>query len=538
MLQKVRPHLILALVFLALTLSQQYGFYFLKGFPITYLPAGKYIMIWLFYFFLTFTKGSELRFSLLSFILILNFFQMTHLSYFGTQILPSEISLLFTQAGEWGGTLKEEFEHVLLPFAFTLIPLALGWLSIKKIPSHFQWKIVPILFCAYFIYNPVRTFITGNTWGRQPSTRELTGMNVYLSLSYFLGRILPAKFSGTHQNSALTSPQLNLLYSQPSAWDNIIVVLGESLTPHHMSLFGYERTTTPYLNSLKTTPSFFSTVGLSGGVSTDISVALFFNFGFGTSGGLKAAKGEHCLLKLAKKQNFSTHYLSTQSDQQLRYIAPYICPSFLDNYQSLEKVSPKTSNPNAANDRDLLPSLSNILKDKSGHFIILHQRGSHAPWNLRSTKESRIFQDGSNQDQRIIDYDHSVVEFDLFWKELAAILEIIPQKTLVIYISDHGEALGKKGKWGHGFLNRSSFEVPVLIQSFHQNLPSSIKKLPANLPHYNVALFLAEEMGLRFNQSSTTQLKEYIILGNDIDGFAGHARIEFHPNDYQFKVFP
>jgi glucan phosphoethanolaminetransferase (alkaline phosphatase superfamily) len=539
MLQKLRNHLSLALIFLALSLAQQYGFYALKGFPIIWLPLGKYLAVLGFFILFTLTKGFKTRFFFLSFFLILNFFQMAHLSYFGTQILPNEIFLLYSEFGEITGVVSEEIHHVLLPLLFTLVPLALGFYFCRRLKLQFSFKAIPVLLILYFLYNPVRTFVTGNTWGRQPSTRELAGMNVYLSLSYFLGRILPYKME-SKRYSLLENESLNLKLTQTSQkdWDNIIIVLGESLTPQHMGLYGYERETTPFLNQLKDSKNFFHTIGLSSGVSTDISVAFFLNLGYGEAGGIKAAKGEHCLFRSAKKIGFSTHFLSAQSAQQLRYIAPYLCSAYMDDYRSLEAVSPKTENPNAARDRDLLPKLSDILQTAGRHFIMLHQRGSHGPWKLRSTPDSLKFT-SSDLDQRVNYYDNSVVEFDFFWKDLNQILEKQKSKTLVIYLSDHGESLGVNGRWGHGFLAPAAFEVPLLIQSFHKDLPARTNELFRFMPHYNLALYTTQALGWETNQSPYTLMKDYVIFGNDIDGFAGKANIKFGIlGDYSFTVVP
>jgi glucan phosphoethanolaminetransferase (alkaline phosphatase superfamily) len=539
MFHKVRNHISLALIFLALTLGQQYGFYALKGYPITWLTFEKHLAMFAFFLFFTLAKGPKTRFFILSFIMILNFAQMAHLSYFGTQILPNEIFLLFSEMHEVAGVLTAELQHVLIPLAFTLVPLAIGYYFHRRLKTQFEFKIVPILLILYFLYNPVRTYVTGNTWGRQPSTRELTGLNVYLSLSYFMGRILPYKLdSKRYSLEQNESVKLKLTKGSKQEWDNVILVLGESLSPHHMSLFGYERSTTPYLDQLKNTPNFFHTIGLSAGVSTDISVAFFLNLGYGEAGGIKAAKGEHCIFRSAKKIGYSTHFLSAQSGQQLRYIAPYLCSAYLDDYRSLESVSPSTIDSNAVNDRVLLPKLSEVLNSGTKNFIMLHQRGSHGPWELRSTTATAKFKN-KDTNQRINDYDNSVVEFDLFWNELRTILEKQKSKTLVIYLSDHGESVGENGRWGHGFLARNSFEVPVLIQSFNKELPARTKELFRYLPHYNLALYTTQALGWETNQSPFTIMKDYVIFGNDIDGFAGKAKVKFGIlGDYEFQTTP
>jgi glucan phosphoethanolaminetransferase (alkaline phosphatase superfamily) len=539
MLQKFRNHVYLALVFFILSLAQQYGFYAFKGFPIVWLTFGKYLSVFIFFFIFTFTPRPSLRFLILSFLLILNFFQMGHLSYFGTQVLPNEIFLFFAEYQEIAGTVSAELSHILIPLMFTLVPMTIGLFFIRKFKTVYTFKLVPVIVALYFIYNPVRTYVTGNTWGRQPSTRELSGMNLYLSLSYCLGKIVPSKLeSKRYSVQENESMRLKLEKLANSEWDNVIVILGESLTPNHMSLYDYNKPTTPFLSSLKTSPNFFHTIALSSGVSTDISVAFFLNLGYGEAGGLRAAKGEHCLFKLAKETGFSTHFLSVQSSEQLRYIAPYLCTAYLDDYRSLENISPATVNDQAAFDQDLLPKLNELLETKTKKFIMLHQRGSHAPWALRYRPIAAKFA-SEGKDKRISDYDNSVVEFDLFWKELDQLLSKKKTKNLVIYLSDHGESLGESNRYGHGFLLPTSFEVPLIIQAYNHELPDRTKDLPRYIPQYNLSLYLARELGWNTNQSPNTLMNDYVIYGNDIDGFAGKAAITFGPGTtYSFKAIP
>ena len=536
MLAKFRNHGLIALCFFVLTLSQQLLFYTQKGFPIIWLPAGKLLTVYILLLVLTFIKGFYPRLFALSFILILNFFQMSHLSYYGTQILPAEMWLVFTQWHEMVGTLKEEMHHILIPLLYTIIPVGIGAWVLKKKSDLYQTKWVGILFIAYFLYNPARTYITGNTWGRQPSTRDLSGMNAYLSFSYFMGKILPQKLMSKRYSIEENESMKLVLKKSTPKWDQIIFVLGESLTPNHMSLFGYKRSTTPFLDSLKKDKNFYFAKALSSGVSTDISVAFLMNVAYGDAGAIKAAKGQHCLFKLAKEMGHSTHFLSIQSSEQLRYISPYLCAASLDDFRGLEETAPHTVDHQAALDRDLLPHLKTLMQKDGKKFIMLHQRGSHAPWNLRFSPEAAIFKDG---DRRINDYDNSVFEFDLFWQALHQELSESKLKTLVIYLSDHGESLGEKGRWGHGFIKPEAFEVPVLIQSFNQELPKRTKKMPTYFAQYNLALYLIHELGWETNQIPETILKDFVIYGNDIDGLAGKARVKYGPlHKYRYKLMP
>ncbi len=540
MLSKLRPHLLLALVFLVLTLCQQYLFYAFKGYPIILLSMGKYFGLYVFFFLCTLIQGKKARFFFLILTIFLAAWQFGHLSYFGTQVLPTEIYLMLIETTEIQGVLMQELSHVYVPILFLIVPMGIGWWANKKTNLKLHIPYLAILFTLYLIYNPVRTYLTGNTWGRQPSTRELAGMNVYLTLSYFFGKILPYKLSHAasveDKNSSL---DLVLKQTLKPQWDNIVVVLGESLTPYHMNLFGYPKPTTPFLSSLKDDKNFFFTKGISSGVSTDVSVAFFLNLGFGAAGSVKASKGDHCLFKLAKTQEYRTHFLSIQSDDQLRYILPFLCTAFMDDSRSMEKLAPEVLNHHAASDEKLLPHLKNILGEPGKHFIMLHQRGSHAPWNLRFSELARIFKPTEGEDERISDYDNSVFEFDLFFKELFKILSVVKGKTLLLYLSDHGESLGEEGRWGHGSLIPRAFEVPMLVSSFNQTLPAGTRDLPPFLPQYNFSLYLARELGYQSNQDSHKPVSDFVIYGNDIDGFAGKAEIKFdEKGNYTYKVKP
>lgn len=532
----LKEHLLLALVFFSLTLGQQYLFYVIKSLPIIWFSLTKYLAIYLFFFVLTFAKGQKTRFFLLSFIMLINVLQIVHLSYFGTQIMPSEVYLVISQFGEVQGTLKEELDHILLGIGLTALPVGIGYYFLKRIRTAFEWSFITLLACAYLVYNPIRTYVTGNSWGRQPSSRELMGVNVYLSISYFFGRILPYKINGSKEDYKNLSTELKLVPNHKNEWDKVIIVLGESLSPHHLNLFGYERPTTPFLTKMKNEKNFHANLGLTSAVSTDISVAFFLNLTYGLAGAIKASKGEHCLFKLAKDNKFDTYYFSNQSEQQLRYIIPYLCPKSLDSHQFLEQLEPGIPDVNAASDLNLFRPLEKILTQNKRQMIMLHQRGSHAPWNLRSSPESKKFNDPENP--RLSDYDNSVVEFDSFWQKLDTLLKKSSQKILVVYLSDHGEAVGENGRWGHGFLNRSVAEVPIIVTSYNRALPLSIKNWNRFIPQYHLGLFITQELGYNSNQNPGDLMSDYTILGNDIDGFAGSAKINLAPQGYDFILRP
>lgn len=527
---RIQNNIILTVLFFGLTSLSQVVFYTYHESLTLNLPFEKFMGLLIILFIFSFIRRPIWRFIAMGFILILSFFQMVHLQYYGLPVYPSEIYLLFSEFGEVVGTLKESMGIFLLPILLTVPSLIILWYCNKNFPSKISNRFLHYFFIFYLVYNPIRTYMTGNTWGRQPSTQELDGMNIYLSISYFLGKILPNKLTKKE-----LSNQVNHSVKLEQEKDklkprNIIVILGESLSSNHLSLMGYRRKTTPFLDSLKDNKNFIYRRGISSGVSTDISVAFFMNNTFGINGNRSVFSGENCLFNLAKKSNFKTYFYSTQSQEQLRYITNSICPKYIDHYKSLEDIDPNLSDANAVNDHKLFPLLENIDFEKGNQFIILHQRGSHSPYNLRFTKDSDIFYGkmGTSKDDSVNHYDNSIYHNDLFFKELISMVDTLKVPTSVFIVSDHGEGMGENGVWGHGMLKKEAFEIPVLYYTnSDEEIKSYAKSLQKNPTHLNISLLISKALGFNANIDLTKTPDHYQILGNDMDGFAGFLNLEF-----------
>lgn len=506
-----------------LTIVTQYLYHLNASQLAPAIELKKYIILGIFFLIFSFSKSSKLRLVSLSFVLFFSFFQWSHISYYGTRVFPHEIWLMFTQMGEIVGTLKEELHHLVIPFLLCAPSIGfIYWLNRKWDTKLVKIPFVSFLFIFYFTYNPIRTYVSGNTWGRQPSIQEFDGVNTYLSLSYFLGRILPGKISG---GSGADSLEVVGVKGKPKDI-NILMILGESLTPNHMSLYGYKRETTPYLETLATDPNFIFTRALSSGVSSDIAVAMFFNNTYGLGGTKYIFSGENCLFNLARQQGYSTKFYSTQSSQQLRYINSSICPKYVQDMKSLEDIDPEIEDSNAADDMFLVKELKEMdMGSKKKQFVTLHMRGTHGPFNLRYPAEfGKFVPKDAPTTERVGHYDNGVAYFDHFMKNLIAEVKTFETPTLVVYVSDHGEGLGEQGVWGHGSLNEISATTPYLLYKHKMdNVEFELPKLPT---HLNVSLLMSELLGFKFNFKSNEQFKDYEILGNDIDGYAGRMLLQ------------
>lgn len=491
----------------------------------TTVPYKNFIGLFVILLIFSFIKKKAWRIMSMNMVLGFSFLQMMHIQFYGMPVYPNAIYLFFTESSEVFDTLIQSLSLFLIPLLLVIPGLALNIFTDKKAIRLKGNNYLHFLFIFYFIYNPARTYMTGNTWGRQPSTQEFMGTNIYLSLSYFSGRILPHKlFNKEIRNSY--KPEVDFTKTKPFD-GNIIFVLGESLSSNHLSLFNYKRATTPYLDSLKQNKNFIFRKGVSSGVSTDISIAMLMNTTYGLRASEDILSGKRCLFNLAKQSNFETHFYSSQSQQQLRYITNSICLTSINEYKSLDGIQPNIDNVNKADDLKLIDLLPDSDEKINKQFYVLHQRGSHSPYDLRYPKEHQKFKPSQEYRQSRIDhYDNTVVNFDFFMKKLITKISKYKKPTIVIYVSDHGEGLGEEGVWGHAALKKPSIQIPMLFFQVNSDL-EILKKIPQNPTHFNISLLISNLLGHKIEQDLFISPMKFQVLGNDIDGFAGFLETTF-----------
>lgn len=508
----------------SLFIGQNLVYFYLDSKLAPDIALKKYIILFIMYFIFTLIKNAKLRFISLSFMLFFSFLQWVHLAYYGNRVFPFEIYLFFAEQGEIWGTLLHDYQFVIIPGLLSFPFMIVLWGFNDFWDGRFKkYQGVSFFFLFIFFFFPLRTALTGNIWGKQPSVKEFDGASLYLSLSYFSAKILPHKLKNERQSKAWS---LRLQENEVPEDINIILIMGESLSPHKMSSFGYEKKTTPYLDSKKDADNFKFTLSRSSGVSTEISLSLFFNNTFGLDGVGNIYSGKQCLFKLARDHGFNTQFYSAQSIYQLRYIIPNICFHSVDRALSFEDLPTGEQTHDNVDDMLLVDELNKIdLDEKGKKFIVFHMRGQHSPYNLRYPKN--YLENPDAELSKVAHYDLSVKRTDAVLKEMLSKIEKTKKKTVVIFTSDHGEALGDFGYWGHGMLKQDIYEVPLVFATFNMETP----KLAKYMTHFHTSLYISEMLGYKYDYRFDTELKKFEIIGNDLDGFAGKVILD--PKEYK-----
>lgn len=241
----------------------------------------------------------------------------------------------------------------------------------------------------------------------------------------------------------------------------VVYVIGESVRPDHLSLYGYPRNTTP--NLLNMSDEFIR--------FTDVASTAHFTFMAVTNlVSVKTAQGPASLVRTFSEAGFATAWLSNQER------------TFLTEGADLIEHAEGAYDFHFRRDSVLLtPLLSFTRQAGPRQFVVLHMNGSHFPYEERYGAQAKRFgptlgdkglkghPGPEHQAETVNSYDNTLVELDDFLAGLFRILKAETRPTLLVFTSDHGENLFDDGRhrFMHALQTPSSWDtqVPLLIWS-------------------------------------------------------------------------
>ena len=247
-----------------------------------------------------------------------------------------------------------------------------------------------------------------------------------------------------------------------------VMILGESTTRSHFSLYDYPRPTTPKLNSLKEELSIYNDV-ISPHAHSIASITKILTLG---NYEYPDKIGDGSIIQLANKANFETVWLSNQ--RPIGIYESLVTKIALSSEKS-KFLTTTFGVHNKVKDAELLPELETILSDDSSSkkFIVIHLMGTHVSYANRYPDTFNKFKDTplsnfkSEENFKIInDYDNAVLYTDFVVSEIIQKIKALNTKSFVLYMSDHGEELFKDHNMaGHNedVGTKDMFDVPFLL---------------------------------------------------------------------------
>ncbi len=236
--------------------------------------------------------------------------------------------------------------------------------------------------------------------------------------------------------------------------DSFIIVIGESASRRHHSLYGYETKTTPYIEKEKDLIIFEDMVSTHSHTVPSLTKML-------TAQTINDPQNVPfpSILETANAAGFHTIWLSNQRkmgvwDSKISILSEAAEKSIFVNH--LIGKGSKTP----LLDDELIKKLSLVLKEnKEQKLIVVHLSGSHSPYRSRYPEDFNLLK---NHNPLINLYNNSILYTDYI---LAEFIKLAREHNVagVMYISDHGEDPANKLGHNASTMTKSMVEVPFWL---------------------------------------------------------------------------
>ncbi len=307
-------------------------------------------------------------------------------------------------------------------------------------------------------------------------------------------------------NSLPKKPYVN----KKKIYDIIVVIQGESVNKHNMSIYGYNRNTTPFFSSLRNNKNFYIFNAISPANLTRLAVpilntkATVYNY-------FDAFMHSRSIVGDFKLYGYETHWISSQANSGQFDSTSSSMSAEADTvfFANLEFRNDKKT------DQVLVDHLNSLKDEKTSvpQMYFIHLLGSHFAYDKRFTEDFALYKNATSiqdlYDNTIYYTDHILKNiFNHFEKKIGK-----DKKILFVYTADHGEFISKElEEGGHGSLSpfKDEYEVPFVMYSTIKN--DRINELSnKNMKGY-------------FNLENLNYMIEYV------SGIGDKANISYSPN--------
>ena len=278
--------------------------------------------------------------------------------------------------------------------------------------------------------------------------------------------------------------------------NNVILIFDESVNGRHLSLNGYGRQTTPYLEQLERS-GVLTNFGVAASTFTS-SQPSYDAFIVGASDEMLNAFSHQermvlpTIFQYARSMNYKTWYLDGQMktywggiEDDKQYIDETFTLADLDpnRIEDYQKNNGKTLTDE--NEREglkqwdidlvLAEKIRNIFESSSGNFVFVYKRGIHFPYEKNYPAENAVWQPVYKFTSQwetppaeahagvTNSYDNALLYgIDPFFRKLDLDRKL-PNGTVIVYTSDHGETFASNGRAGHGGDTIDEASIPLFI---------------------------------------------------------------------------
>jgi arylsulfatase A-like enzyme len=471
--------------------------------------------------------------------------QLTHMSVLLSLIISLIITALLI-AGVCSDLWHKRIGFISNPWSVTFLLVGLMWI-IKDFVYNYSYAvkflsafgyIVAIFSISFLVYKIVFTRRiagkVGDGYGRSWKSLMFVSITVFLliGLNYFL------------RQTPIGNLESLKSYSQNNDHPNIILIIMDTVRADHLSLYGYERDTTPYLRKLAKEATLYTNSIASADMTLPTHASIFtgmyarrhgahYDSWSGSPRGRPLSGKFHTLAEILSENGYATagvvaniafltktHNLS-QGFQYYDYRSRNLFLGETSSYylrNFLQKVLSKYA-PTAASDliyrradeinSEVFTLIEKIKQDEAPFFFFINYMDAHEPYlppppfdsfypgkmnekftraRYRSLEKSVMKLERNiteaERSHLISQYDGGISYIDFQLGQLITRLKKTGkyENSLIIITSDHGETFGERGLVGHGVsVYQDQIYVPLLIKYPHQSTGKEIDNLVSSV---------------------------------------------------------
>lgn len=295
---------------------------------------------------------------------------------------------------------------------------------------------------------------------------------------------------------------------------NVLLVTFDTTRADHLSCYGYVRRTSPTIDSLAAHGVLFenayTAIPLTGPSHISMMSSLYPQQHGATINGMHMSTHPRPILLAQILHHLGYKTAAFISAWPLKKGITGLGRGFNvynENFSYHYKVV------NAARRGDEVGAASRRWLEKHGRsrfFLWVHYFDPHHPYdlhpefaNLKLEKDAKIFPVSASVDAdraaKIRAYDSEIAFDD---NDLAKTLKLLDDlgvrdNTLIVFVADHGESLGERGIWGHGYhIYQPTVHVPM-IYSYPKEIPQGAR-IRTNVSSVDIMPTILSYVGLEF----------------------------------------
>lgn len=336
----------------------------------------------------------------------------------------------------------------------------------------------------------------------------LTGMTALFALLYpFSQGTFPAvsvgaswrtlTFAGVKWVTTYHGPRESLpVWQEDSSGPNVVFIVDESIRCDHLSLNGYARPTTPYLEALQAEGKLTNWGCASSAATASMLANTLLSTGIHTfPDPTQAVYRKPNLFQYARAAGYETYLVDGQLDKPW-----FLTRSEMRWVDHWKRARDFARPPMYGIDPQIAQYLRQELRGASGKFFWVNKMGVHIPYSDHYPPSSALWLPASadyllppeRQPELVNAYDNGLAyNLDAFFKELMA--DGALENTIILYTSDHGQTLAENGEtWPHNANTPNEARVPLFI--LHSDPLQADTRYPAS--HFNLFATALDALGI------------------------------------------